>query len=117
MERLSRLHGRFPLEPAKQTAAWYAIYRKHVADPSVEDAHGAYLLYREMVGLVGISILGILVASVCFHFSWQSTLICVGFSVIEYLVVMLAARHSAEHLVANVLAIASALDADGPGEN
>ena len=110
--RLSGLYGPFPLEPAKQTSTWYAIYRRHLSEPSVEDAHGAYLLYREMVCLVGVSIMGTLIASVYFRLFWKSTLICVGFLVIEYIAVMLAARFSAEHLVANVLAIASAPDAE-----
>ncbi len=106
--------GSFPIEPAKQTAAWYAIYRRHVNEPSVEDAHGAYLLYREMAGLVGISLIADLIMGICFHFSWKSIAFGESFLVIEYCVVMLAARHSGEHLVANVLAIESASDRKSP---
>lgn len=106
--------GVFPIEPSKQTATWYAIYRRHVNEPSVEDAHGAYLLYREMAGLVGVSLIAALIMGICFHFSWKSIVICETFLVIEYYVVMLAARHSGEHLVANVLAIESASDRKSP---
>lgn len=106
--------GAFPLEPSKQTAAWYAIYRRHVNEPSVEDAHGAYLLYREMAGLVGVSWIAALILGICFHFSWKPIAIGESFLVIEYCVVMLAARHSGEHLVANVLAIESASDRKSP---
>lgn len=108
MARLSNQLGSFPIEPAKQTAVWYAIYRKYMGEPSVEDAHGAYLLYREMTGLVGICLVAVLVAGPFFHVSWRLTATSVSLLVIEYLVVMLAARHSAQHMVANVLAIASA---------
>jgi hypothetical protein len=102
--------GSFPIEPSKQTAAWYSIYRRHVNEPSVEDAHGAYLLYREMAGLVGVSLIADLIVGICFHFSWKPITFGESFLVIEYFVVTLAARHSGEHLVANVLAIQSALD-------
>ncbi len=108
MASLSNQLGSFPIEPAKQTAVWYAIYRKHMIEPSVEDAHGAYLLYREMTGLVGIFLAAVLVTGPLFHVSWRLTASSVSLLVIEYLVVMFAARHSAQHMVANVLAIASA---------
>ena len=108
--RLTDQLGAFPIEPSKQTAAWYAIYRRHVDEPSVEDAHGAYLLYREMAGLVGVSLVAAFILGICSRFSWKSIAIGESFLVIEYCVVMLAARHAAEHLVANVLAIESASD-------
>jgi hypothetical protein len=111
---LSDQLGAFPKEPSKQTAAWYGIYRRQVNEPSVEDAHGAYLLYREMAGLVGVSLIAVLIMGVCFHFSWKPIIIGESFLIIEYCVVMLAARHSGGHLVANVLAIASASDRKSP---
>jgi hypothetical protein len=113
---LSDQLGVFPNEPSKQTAAWYAIYRRHVNEPSVEDAHGAYLLYREMAGLVGVSLIAVLIMGLCFHLSWEPIVIGESFLVIECCVVMLAARHSGEHLVANVLAIASASDRKSPSQ-
>jgi hypothetical protein len=111
---LSDQLGAFPQEPSKQTAAWYAIYRRHVNEPSVEDAHGAYLLYREMAGLVGVSLIAVLIMGLGFQFSWKPIVIGESFLVSEYCVVMLAARHSGEHLVANVRAIASAADRKSP---
>lgn len=111
---LSDQLGTFPIGPSKQTAAWYAIYRRHVNEPSVEDAHGAYLLYREMAGLVGVSLIAALIMGICFHLSCKPIAIGESFLVMEYCVVMLAARHSGEHLVANVLAIASASDRKNP---
>lgn len=106
--------GTFPIEPAKQTAAWYAIYRRHLNEPSVEDAHGAYLLYREMAGLVGVSLIADLIMGISSHFSWKPIAYGESLLIIEYCVVLLAARHSGEHLVANVLAIESASDRKSP---
>ena len=107
-QRLLDQLGSFPVEPGKQTSAWYAIYRRHIDEPAVIDAHGAYLLYREMTGLVVTGLAAVLTGGVYFHQSWKTLLVNIGLLIVEYLIVMLAARNSAEHLVANVLAIASA---------
>ncbi len=106
--KLSQRIGEFPIEPAKQTALWYGIYRKHQTEPSVEDANGAFLLYREMIGLIVAAFAVLLIVGIGLLGAWRLTAIALIFLVGEYLIIMLAGRHSAEHLVANVLAIASA---------
>lgn len=106
--RLSQQIGEFPIEPAKQTALWYSIYRRHMLEPAVEDAHRAYLLYREMIGVIGTAFVAVLLMGLSLEIPWRLTAFSSFLLLFEYLVVMLAGRHSGEHLVANVLAIASA---------
>jgi hypothetical protein len=106
--KLSDQIGHFPVEPARQTSVWYSIYRQHMLEPSVQDAHSAYLLYREMVGLIATALVAILIIGTCLHIPWRLTAIASMMLVLEYAIVMLAGRHSGVHLVANVLAIASA---------
>jgi len=77
-------------------------------EPAVEDAHRAYLLYREMIGVIGTALVAVLLMGLSLQIPWRLTAFSSFLLLFEYLVVMLASRHSGEHLVANVLAIASA---------
>lgn len=105
--KLSQQIGKFPSEPAKQTALWYSIYRRHTLEPAVEDAHRAYLLYREMIGVIGTALVAVLLMGLIFQIPWRLTASSSFLLLFEYLIVMLSGRHAGEHLVANVLAIAS----------
>lgn len=108
ISKLSEQIGEFPTEPAKQTSLWYGIYRQHILEPSVEDANGAYLLYREMTVLTATAFVANLIIGLSLRVPWRLTGIGSIILLLEYLIVMLAGRHSGEHLVSNVLAIASA---------
>jgi hypothetical protein len=106
--RLMEKHGDLPSVPAQQTALWYNIYRKSSGEASVEDAHRAYLRYREMTSLAAVALVCFLVASAWVHPSARALAIGIIVILVEYMLLLLAARHAAEHLVANVLAIESA---------
>lgn len=102
----SRLGG-FPREPTKLSAVWYSIYRMHRGDSSVEDAHGAYLRYREMTALLPVLGIACLIIFLWHGTRFSGLIISVNLLASEYLIVMLAARNAAIHLVTNVLAIES----------
>jgi len=106
--RLMAKHGDLPSVPAQQTALWYSMYRKSAGEASVEDAHGAYLRYREMTSLAASLLACFLAASAWAHPSARTLAIGIIVILVEYLLLVLAARHAADHLVANVLAIESA---------
>jgi hypothetical protein len=86
---------------------WYKPLQKNAENGAVEDAHGAYLRYREMTALGVTAMAVFLVAAELVHPPVRAMLI--GSSVIaaEYLLLLLAARNAASHLVSNVLAIES----------
>lgn len=108
MKQLLTKYGPFPTECAEQTALWYRIYRMHTSDTSVEDAHGAYLRFREMATLAAAFILVGIACSAFFKVPVKREIIGVLLLVVEYMIVMFAARNSATHLVSNVLALESA---------
>jgi len=112
MQRLKLRQGPLPTSAEEQTALWYRMYRLHADDVSIEDAHGAYLRFREMTTLT----LALLVSSVgsflWFHVPGQRLALGCVLLVIEYLFLMLAARNAATHFVSNVLA----LEGSGPLE-
>jgi hypothetical protein len=105
--RLMEKYGGLPSGPAQQTALWYSMYRKNAGEASVEDAHGAYLRYREMTALAAGVLACFLAASAWAHPSVRTLAIGIIVILVEYLLLLLAARHAADHLVANVLAIES----------
>jgi hypothetical protein len=112
MQRLTLRGEPLPTSAEEQTALWYRMYRLHADDVSIEDAHGAYLRFREMTTLT----LALLVSSVgsflWFHVPGQRLALGCVLLVIEYLFLMLAARNAATHFVSNVLA----LEGSGPLE-
>jgi hypothetical protein len=106
--RLTQKHGPLPAAPDQQTVLWYSLYRKNAENGAVEDAHIAYLRYREMTALA-VSIMAIFfVASGIVHPSVRTILIGASIIAAEYLLLLVAARNAADHFVSNVLAIESA---------
>ena len=105
--RLMEKYGDLPSVPDQQTALWYSMYRKSAGEASLEDANGAYLRYREMTALAAAVLACFLATSPWAHPSTRTLAIGIFVIIVEYFLLFLAARHAAEHLVANVLAIAS----------
>lgn len=110
VHRLRGHLGALPREPAKQTALWYSLYRKHSDNSSVEDAHRAYLRYREMTALIPLLLIGCAGFFLWHGGSLRSLAICGALLASEYLIVLSAARNAAVHLVTNVLAIESSTE-------
>lgn len=108
LEILKERIGVLPVDPAKQTSVWYAMYRRYTSDISVEDAHGAYLRYREMTALTVVMFGLWIPAALWLGVVWNRSAISLLVLVIEYAVLALCARNAAISLVKNVLAIASA---------
>ena len=108
MQRLIGKYGPLPEEPGEQTPLWYRIYRAHKEEASVEDAHGAFLRFREMTTLCVAFIIVSAVSVAYFAIGGRPLLFGALLLVLEYLTVMIAARNAATRLVANVLAIESA---------
>lgn len=108
MDQLVRKYGALPTDPSAQTVLWYRLYKAHESAASVEDAHGAYLRFRELTALsivaFGLGVLGVLGFTP--HDRRTCSLLLV--LALEYLIFMFAARNAARHFVTNVLALESA---------
>lgn len=103
--RLATRIGALPTDTDRQNVVWYGIYRKHGKEPPVLDANAAYLLYREMVALMPF--LGCATALLALVIPFRTShLLAVGaVLLVEYMILVLAARNAGSRLVANVLAI------------
>ena len=112
LKGIMRKYGQLPVEAAAQTALWYRIYKGHESQASVEDAHGAYLRFREMTAFsVIVFFVGIIGVRGFTPHGLKTDSLLLIFAV-EYLVVMLAARNAARHFVTNVLALEGVACAD-----
>jgi hypothetical protein len=111
MERLAKRIGEMPIAADKQNALWYSIYRTHSKEASVNDAHSAYLLYREMTALIPFFIGGVIAASLVISGSgvMKTIILVLAGLIIEMAFMMFAARNAGVRLVGNVLAIEAAL--------
>lgn len=114
MQRLALRHGPLPKLAAEQTSLWYRIYRSHIDEVSVEDAHGAYLRFREMTTLALALLFACVMSSVWFHVRAQRLVLECVLVVVEYLFLMVAARNAATHFVLNVLAVESSAPLETP---
>jgi hypothetical protein len=106
--RLKKRYGAFPNDPKEQNLLWYRIYRQHKDEMPVLDAHGDFLLTREMtcMSIAFFIILPLLGLAQGLH--WWLVLPYAGGLFLIYLVTATAGRHYGRRLVANVLAIEAA---------
>jgi hypothetical protein len=117
MSRLATRLGPLPTSPTEQTAVWYRIYRGHGAEASVEDAHGAYLKFREMTNLALALLVGIVSVDCIFHVAHRPLYLSIFVLLIEYFLLMFAARNASLHFVVNVLALESSAPTEAsPGQ-
>ena len=114
MQRLTLKHGPLPTSAPEQTVLWYRMYRSHADDVSIEDAHGAYLRFREMTTLALALLLTCLMSFAWFHVPGRRLALGSILLVVEYLFLMLAARNAAMHFVSNVLALESSAPLENP---
>ena len=107
LQQLILKYGPLPTSAPEQTALWYRMYRRHSQDVTIEDAHGAYLRFREMTALTPALLLSCLGSFVLFCVPGKmlafGCLLLAG----EYIVLLFATRNAAKHFVSNVLALES----------
>jgi hypothetical protein len=101
-------YGDLPIGPKEQNFLWYRIYRKHKDEMSVLDAHGDFLLTREMtcMSVVFFAVLPPLGLVLGLTGRLVSVYACV--LLLACLVTAASGQHYGRRLVANVLAIESA---------
>lgn len=107
-QRLADKHGAFPDAPQQQNSLWYRIYKTHGEDTSVVEAHKSFLFTRDYAVLC-------LLMMVCFVplAFWQLALTSIALMygvamVVQFAMVMIAARNNGNRFVLTVLALEAA---------
>jgi hypothetical protein len=102
---LKRNVGVFPTVPAEQNAKWYSLYKAVEHEPSVLDAHGRFLLFRDIAAMSALlCLLGPAAALTSAADGPTPGLVLLVFA-IQYVLTALAGRASGVRLVQTVLAI------------
>lgn len=97
--------GAFPTAPAEQNAKWYSLFKKVENEVMVAQAHGYYLLFRDLATL---SLLITPVAAVALWAAgaaWRTIGAALTIMAVQYVAAALAARNHGVRFVSNVLAL------------
>lgn len=106
--RLKVRLGELPTDPDEQNRVWYRLYRQHKDEAPINDAHGSYLLARELACLSIAFLLALPTLALALGVSFKVALPYAGILLILYVLVAYSGNYYGRRLVANVLAIESA---------
>ena len=114
MSALAKNVGALPTEPREQNAKWYKLYRLVGDEPTVVEAHKAFLIFRDMAAmsllLVPLVPAALWYAGVTPGRIWTAGALFLA----QYVLCALCARHSGKRFVCNVLAIHCTKKVAGP---
>ena len=92
-----------PLDPDKQNAAWYALYKKHSSKELVFDAHKSFLLTRDLASLSFLLIPSSIAAYMLWRIPLKSMAIHPAFLSVVLLMASRASQNYGKRFVGNVL--------------
>ncbi|MEM8949246.1 MAG: hypothetical protein AAGA21_14700 [Pseudomonadota bacterium] len=107
--RLKARIGDLPIEPEEQNRVWYRLYRQHENQTSVRDAHGNYLLARELACLSLAFALIFPVLAFVLGTNVTIAMLYAGVMLAVYLLIAYSGCNYGRRFVANVLAIEGAI--------
>ncbi len=104
-DQLRKNIGAFPSDPSEQNATWYRLFKKVETDPSIEHAHGQFLLLRDLASITVLLLPGCLFAWLAKVLSNQDAIALAAILTAQFILSMLSARSQGEGLVRTVLAL------------
>jgi hypothetical protein len=104
MTHLRKTIGPLPSEPEAQNATWFKLYKACEDVPSVKDANGSFLLFRDMAAMSIILTPVVPIGIFLLNRTWPVALATGAALAFQFLVTAFAARQSGIRLVTNVLA-------------
>lgn len=104
---LSEKWGELPSDPGEQNQLWYKMYRNVEEDVRIHETHRDSLFSRDLTGYAVIFLIVFGLSALFTTLSWPFTGIYIGFLIVQYTILMVAARIYGTRLVCNVLALES----------
>jgi hypothetical protein len=101
---LRKQYGEFPCEPKEQNILWYRLYKKHIGNVVITEAHRVYLLTRDMTTLSAIFLVFFPIGAGLDSVSWRTECIYAAILIAQYFTIATAARNYGIRFVLNVLA-------------
>ncbi|AEI14111.1 hypothetical protein Flexsi_0423 [Flexistipes sinusarabici DSM 4947] len=106
-DALATKWGPLPSDPKDQNRLWYKIYKIVENDIRVMDSHRDWLLSRDLAAYSVIFLLVFVPSVVGSGKAWKTTLIYIAIMILQYLIILVAARIYGKRFVCNVLSIDS----------
>jgi hypothetical protein len=107
IDALTKNVGALPTDPREQNTKWYKLLKKVDDHNEVRDAHGRFLLFRDLTGLSLLMAILASAALAVLRYSAPVAALAFGIFVCQFVVSAVAGRFSGNRLVANVLALHS----------
>lgn len=104
VDDLRRHIGELPIDPAKQNALWYKLYKTVKHDPIVLESHKLFLLFRDAAAisfLLALAAAALLLVNGLPRAALTAGAIFLG----QYVLSVIASRHHATRFVCNVLVL------------
>jgi len=116
IESLRNKIGKLPKEPKEQNRVWYSLYQQYRDDKIIWGSHRDFLLTRDLASLSFLFLVVFSLILLLFNNSDSNYVFAyLGYLVIQYLSLSLAARNYGNRFVCNVLAKASQVHSNGTG--
>ncbi|HOO49958.1 MAG TPA: hypothetical protein PLK94_01570 [Alphaproteobacteria bacterium] len=109
---LEKKWGPLPTNPEDQNRLWYRIYKDVERDIRVQESHRDWLFSRDLAAYSVFFLIVFVPSAVGSNANWRVTLIYVIITIVQYLILIIAARTYGNRFVCNVLAIESQSDFD-----
>jgi hypothetical protein len=104
---LEKKWGHLPTNPKDQNRLWYRIYKHVESDIRVQDSHRDWLFSRDLTAYSVLFLVVFVPLLIASDANWRSTLTYTIITIIQYLIILIAARTYGKRFVCNVLAIES----------
>ena len=107
MSALEEEHGPLPSDPAEQNQLWYRLSKSTADRPSVDEAHCAWLLARDLTSLTFVLLVVTAGLTASFRFNGWEWMVLVGAQLSLYVLLRQVAANKGTRLVTTVLAEAA----------
>jgi hypothetical protein len=111
---LRKQYGEFPCEPKEQNTLWYRLYKKHIGNVVVTEAHRVYLLTRDMTTLSAIFLILFSIGVGLDSVNWRTGCLYTTILIAQYFIIATSARNYGIRFVLNVLAEESHAEPSAP---
>jgi len=102
--RLKASLGSLPEEPKDQNSTWYHLYKLVQDELTVQEAHKAFLLNRDLTGVTVLFFIIGTIALIPAGATTSNVFIYAAITIVEYVFFSIVARNHGNRFVCNVLA-------------
>ena len=100
---LAKRLGNYPIEPDRQNALWFSLYKKHGQARTVSEAHRVFLLTRDMASISALFAILMPLGVFAQRMQWSTAATYAALLLVQFASCAIAARNYGNRFVLNVL--------------